>query len=556
MSSVTFVTAFINLYNEIFDNKDTKWRYNNFIKLAKTGINICLYTDDYCYNDLSEIIINYPNVKMMRIFNLEQTFAFKSCETLDFSLPDNKHNKKDTVKYMYLQHSKIEFVNDAIHENPWKSTHFAWIDFSIFYIFKNVETVSNYLYILSRRPYLSKIMVFPGCWNSIKNRQPDNILNSVCWRFCGGFFLGDNDSIMQFFELYKRHFKNFITEKKKLVWEVNYWAWLEANTDWKPSWYLGDHNDTIFNIPTNFYALLLNDKLETTNYDFPRIENFFPSNTSFLSHKGKKILNVRFVNYSYAENGRYNIKHPNGTIITKNIVSQLNDEFIPISYNLMSEENIGLLHHDMYSFGLEDIRLYSFGDTIKYIATNVNYVGNKANRMIIGEYDIESHSYVNSRIIQPPENTSCEKNWIPIIKNGEECFIYKWSPFQIGKINYETNRLEIVDSHEIKSPDFHRIRGSSIFIDYGDNYRIGVVHFCEETWPRQYYHILVILDKNTLLPISYSDPFCFQHYGVEFCIGFTMTQDNYVFWVSKKDNDAVMVKIDSSEIPIHHKIKN
>ena len=175
--------------------------------------------------------------------------------------------------------------------------------------------------------------------------------------------------------------------------------------------------------------------------------------------------------------------------------------------------------------------------------------------MIVGEYDITNHCYVNSKIIQPPTKTLCEKNWVPIIKDGEEFFIYTWSPFQIGKINPETNQLEIVESHNILSPDFNRIRGSSIFIDYGEKYMIGVVHFCEETWPRQYYHILVILDKNTLRPISYSDPFCFQHYGVEFCIGFTMTDDDYVFWVSKKDNDTVMVKIDLSEIPIHHSVK-
>jgi hypothetical protein len=35
-----------------------------------------------------------------------------------------------------------------------------------------------------------------------------------------------------------------------LVWEVNYWAWLEAEGYISPIWYLADHNDTIINIPT------------------------------------------------------------------------------------------------------------------------------------------------------------------------------------------------------------------------------------------------------------------------------------------------------------------
>jgi len=556
MSSITFVTAFINIYDETFDNKDTKWRYKNFELLAKSGINICLYTNDDCYNDLSEIITKYPNVKMMRIFNLEDTIAYNSCESVEISLPNNRNNKKDTSKYMILINSKIEFLNDAVIENPWNSTHFSWIDFSIFYIFNNVDTITEYLSILSRRIFSPNILLFPGCWNKLNKDCIDKVLNSIYWRFCGGFFLGDADYITKFYELYKKHFKNFLTEHKKLIWEVNFWAWLESNTDWRPDWYNGDHNDSIFYIPTKYYARYLNYNLEKTTYYYPAIENFFPSNASYLFHSGKHILNTRFINYSYGSSGGYLINHPKDTIVTKNIMAILDDDLLPVSYNEMDESNIGLESHDSYSMGLEDIRLYSYKDTIKYIATNVNYVGNRANRMIIGEYDIINNTYINSKLIQPPIPTPCEKNWIPIVKNEEEYFIYKWSPFQIGKISPETNRLEIIETHEVNSPDFNRIRGSSIFIPFTEESIIGVVHFCEETIPRQYYHMLVTLDKTTLKPLTYSDPFCFQHFGVEFCIGFTIKDGKYVFWVSKKDNDTIMVSIDSIAIPLNRIVKN
>jgi len=536
-------------------NKQTKLQIKNYEIIFKSGIPICLFIIKEHFDQLSTIISKYPNVKVMKSYNLEDTLVYNICKKLEYTLPDNRNVEKDTEEHIITRYSILELVNEAIEENPWNTTHFSWVDISADFMFNNTNIIDEILYILSTRKFLPKTFVLPGCWDKLEKNKVDNILNSVHWRFNGSLFLGDNQSISQFYSIFKTLFETFIRNNKKLVWDFNFWAWLEANTDWNPGWYYGDHNHSVFNIPTQYYALLLNDKLEKTSYEFPSIENFFPSNTSFLRHNDKILLNIRFVNYSYGSNGRYNIKHPNGTIVTKNIVSQLNDEFIPINYNVMSEENIGLVHHDMYSVGLEDIRLYSFGDTIKYIATNVNYIGSKANRMIVGEYDIDNHCYKNSKIIQPPVNTSCEKNWTPIIKNGEEYFIYTWSPYQIGKINYETNVLEIVESHSILSPDFHRIRGSSIFTDFGE-YMIGLVHFCEETWPRQYYHILVILDKGTLKPVSYSDPFCFQHYGVEFCIGFTMTDDNYVFWVSKKDNETVMVKIDISEIPIHHKIKN
>jgi hypothetical protein len=551
MSSITFVTAYFDIYDTTIDNRDNEWRYNNFEKIAKTGINICLYTNNNCYNALCKIIENYPNVKLMPAINLEDTIAYKICQNMEYSLPDNRNIDKDTDKYMFIQHSKMEFVNNAVLENPWNSTHFAWIDFNVTYIFGKLDNTLEYLKILSMRKFIPKLFAIPGCWNPLENIE--HILNSVYWRFCGTFFLGDSDSVSHAFQLYESNFEIFIREHKKLVWDVNFWTWMEVTLDWKPNWYLGNHNDSILNIPTNYYAIYLNDKLKKTAYNYPQIENFFPSSPAYLYHQGKQIVNTRYVNYSYYPNGRYNINHPDGTIITKNILTTLDDNLLPMSHSEMTENNIGLEHHDMYSVGLEDIRLYSYENTIKYIATNVNYIGHRANRMIIGEYNIDSHEFGNSKIIYPPTPTHCEKNWIPIIMNNEEYFIYKWSPYELGKVNPESNHLEIVKSYEINSPDFHRIRGSTIFIDnIHDNNLIGVVHFCEETNPRQYYHMLVTLDKETFCPVSYSDPFCFQHHGVEFCIGFTIKNDNYVFWISKKDNDAIMVTINMNEIPISH----
>jgi len=550
-SSITFVTAFINLYEKPLDYKDNEWRYDNFKKLASSGINICLYTNTESYERLSEIIADYPNVKLMEIFNLEDTLVY-NCKNLDYNLPDNRNEQKDTEKYIFLINSKIEIVNDALKKNVWDSTHFAWIDFSIAYIFKNIGQTIEHLSILGKRTFIEKLLVIPGCWKT----DTTVLTERVNWRFCGGFFLGDYESITNFYELYKQHFENFILEHKKLVWEVNFWAWLELNTDWKPDWYLADHDDSILNIPTRYYALLLNDKLSKTLYDYPPIHDFFPSSACYLNYHGKDILNTRFVNYSYYPNGTYNINDKNNKIITKNVLSILDSMSMkPFQCNEMDESTVGLVSHDMYSVGLEDIRLYNFENVIKFIATNVNYVGSQANRMIIGEYDINNFCYKNVKIIQPPISTGCEKNWIPIsFQKHEELFIYKWSPFQIGKID-ENNCLEIIKSYNIKSPDFHRIRGSSIFIENGEHDNlIGVVHFCEETTPRQYYHMLVIIDKTLQLPSHYSEPFCFQHHGIEFCIGFTIKDDNYVFWVSKKDNDAVMVTINKKEIAICNEV--
>lgn len=549
MSSITFVTSFFNIYN--IDNSP---KYSNFIKLAESGIQICLYTDKRCYNQLLKMN-KYSNVKLMQPIQLEDTIIYKICKNIDYSLPNIRNKKKDTEKYIISKHTKLELLNKTICENPWNSTHFAWIDFSCIRIFKNEEEIINQISILSKRTFIEKLFIIPQSMKMLEKNNVENILNNIYWRFISKFFLADSNSITNLFKLHIQYFEDFLQQHKILIWEINFWAWLESNHDWKPNLYLINDYSEIFNIPSIYYAKNLNDKLLKITYDYPKIENFFPSSAAYLNFNGKHYLNTRFVNYSYHENGHYIINDPKNTIITKNIFSLLNRNLIPIINIEMGEQNIKLANYDMYSVGLEDIRLYSHNDKIKYIATNVNYVGNLANRMIVGYYDLISYEYFNSKIIQPPKQTMCEKNWIPLIIDNEEFFIYKWSPFELGKIDYNMNQLEIIKSYEIKSPDFHRFRGSSIFINNIDNLNlIGVVHYCEESRPRQYFHVLVMLDKKTAKPLFYSDPFCFQHYGVEFCIGFAIKNNKYVFWISKKDNDAIMVSIDINEIPIRHNV--
>ena len=141
---------------------------------------------------------------------------------------------------------------------------------------------------------------------------------------------------------------------------------------------------------------------------------------------------------------------------------------------------------------------------------------------MMGKYDHEKLAYSDCKILEPPTDTRCEKNWIPLVCGEELSFIYSWSPMTIGRLNVD-NKLEIVNTFEIIEPFFQRVRGSTTFIKHDDKL-IGVVHYSEECSPRQYYHMLVELDSETFQPLRYSEPFCFQHYGVEFCIGFSIKE--------------------------------
>jgi hypothetical protein len=115
---------------------------------------------------------------------------------------------------------------------------------------------------------------------------------------------------------------------------------------------------------------------------------------------------------------------------------------------------------------------------------------------------------------------------------------------EIGKIVNRpdgTKQLQIIKSHDIQEPWFHKVRGSTTFTKT-DEGLLGVVHFSDEGSPRHYYHVVILLDPVTLKPIRYSKPFYFQKIGVEFCIGFTVIEGEYVFWLSRMDRDPLMIR--------------
>jgi len=122
-------------------------------------------------------------------------------------------------------------------------------------------------------------------------------------------------------------------------------------------------------------------------------------------------------------------------------------------------------------------------------------------------------------------------------------------PMEIGRVNRETNTLEIIERYSIHTPLFHRVRGSAPFIETADG-MLGIVHFREEYAPRHYYHMMVLLEKDSYRPLKYSRTFTFRTLGVEFCIGMRFLENKYIFWISRHDRDPMMVQVDMAEIPL------
>jgi hypothetical protein len=603
--SITFVSSifFVN-DNDRQPIHSNEWTLNTQIihltLLASTEVPLCVFiAKEYEY--LKEHFSLYPNISLFFIESLTETWIYTTVNEYEYEysiqngsdqtaspsiqLPTHRNKEKDTYEYLLYSYTKYECMEKAITSNPWNTTHFAWIDLPSIGLFARKEDSLRYLKWMNELRMKPGFIAFPGCWNKIDKNKIEELTDRVHWRFCGGFYIGDMYSVGSFCQLFKETFPLFLKKYGKLTWDFNYLAYMEIEYEdrWKPTWYKGDHNENILGISSAHYThpISITPMTVKKEYNYPMIPSYYPTSAAYLCHNGRHILNTRYVNYWIYPNGCYLFHSGKRLIENKNMLCVLDDATLePIKFKEIEEYVPLPIKEDCLSRGLEDIRLYEFEGKVKYIATTMGYNVDGKSRMIIGNYDIERGRIDEGHIIYSPEETWCEKNWIPIIHKGKEMFIYKWNPIEIGTIleeKMEENadgtqksmryRLKIEIRIENKMPLANKIRGSSIFQETEEGW-MGVVHYSEEHSPRQYFHMLVVLDKETLEPVKWSHPFCFEKLGIEFCIGFYLckqlanmqdkcmevenkidqNETHYVFWISRHDRDPIMMWINKNEI--------
>lgn len=257
MNNITFVSCILKLYMEEYDlvNKTIEKRIENFELVAKSNINIYLYTDDSYYDKIIYLENKYPNVKIINIKNIYNTELGKIL--LDYekeiekniNIPKNRNIKKDTREFLLLMNLKMEFIFKIITlESNKKSKYYYWFDFSIGYIFKKKEESINKMLEILNLNLLDEFLYIPGCWDT-KFDNDEYLIDNIVWRFCGGIIIGDSNSLINFYELCKNNYKIFFLNFNTLVWETNYWSWIEKEKNFFIHWNYSAHDDNIVVVP-------------------------------------------------------------------------------------------------------------------------------------------------------------------------------------------------------------------------------------------------------------------------------------------------------------------
>jgi hypothetical protein len=219
-----FVSAFI-CYEDGSSKKTVDEYLAEFDSLAATEIPIILFLDKSL-----EGRVNYPNVRVVYL-TIQDLWTYQFVRS-QVKRPERRISDPPEDYYL-ITNAKTEFMVRAMKLVP--DERLSWIDFGIMHILKHhPQTLAQ----LNKLHHLGCGLVIPG-WEE----SPTSDIETLYWRFLGGFFTGHLHDLISFYNFHRQAFQSLYP---RLHLEVMLWAWAETHLGFSPRWYKADFRDKFF----------------------------------------------------------------------------------------------------------------------------------------------------------------------------------------------------------------------------------------------------------------------------------------------------------------------
>lgn len=282
-------------------------------------------------------------------------------------------------------------------------------------------------------------------------------------------------------------------------------------------------------------------------------------NPSILIEDGRILMNVRGVQYLilHSENKQFfNSKwgplaymNPENDmhLRTTNFFVELDEEMNPIQITQADTSKLDI--PPVWEFiGLEDVRLVHWDDKFWYCGVRRDTKPNGEGRIELSEMSITKDSVkeINRYRIEPPVQSYCEKNWMPIV--DKPFHFVKWTnPTEIVEVDVTTQLSRTIYQSEVTIPNLPDLRGGSSVIHHKEHY-YAVTHdvrlFKNELGQKDafYYHRFVVWDEKWNL-VKVTEPFTFMDARIEFCCGLGILNDKAYISFGFQDNAAYIMQM-------------
>ena len=377
----------------------------------------------------------------------------------------------------------------------------------------------------------------------VANYMNSNNIMNMKLSFDGNSILYNNKAIMTTYNEYRKEQTN------------------TSATYYKVSWLRAD----IFNYPILKY---------TDKYDFTRTMEtdygtvFSGTPNIIQSGDNSYIINLRWINYSYNSDGSK--KYIPKRWVSLNSRFTVDKNFKQVSKEVFLTEDF-LNEADFPGIGIEDIRTIKTDNKYFFLATRYNpqlmrtYV--TSNEYIIDENEYKlNKTYIHPTFYDVNKIYRYEKNWAMFDYKSKLSVVYDWFPLQIGRINYDTCTLDIIETNNNMPEYFKNARGSTIgctfngeiwFVLHKANNNEIYIHEHHElinpnangslTTIYNYQHFFAVFDLDMNLK-KYSELFKLGDKMVEFCTGLIMEETRLILSYSLLDTTSCVSTYDYDAI--------
>ena len=226
-SNWTLVTAYFNLTKCIdasteIKNRDQNYYLSHSLSTLSLPYNLIIYCDEDSLDKIKKLRPDYLADRTKYIVKEFSSFTFRedveSRNFIDYTLKIIENRKKypyqfdnrNTASYYLFCMSRYIMLKEAIETNPFKSTHFCWINFCIERMgYTNLIRLDEALSIKRDK--------FSTCYIDY---VPPEIISNLAEYFryggrcsmCSGFFTGSKDYMYTVCSLISRKFLEFLKE--------------------------------------------------------------------------------------------------------------------------------------------------------------------------------------------------------------------------------------------------------------------------------------------------------------------------------------------------------
>ena len=278
-------------------------------------------------------------------------------------------------------------------------------------------------------------------------------------------------------------------------------------------------------------SLLKLDPIALKNYSTFEIYN--PSAISFKN-------NIFFISRANKFSNKNPKKH-----IAINYIHKFDSNFNLLKFTKLDDQ---LLKNQSVEAkdGIEDIRLFLWNSSLWGIGAGLQWDGNSYK---ISQILIKIHNYkiIKFYVLKSPFNKYQEKNWSPIVKNGELFLLYSIEPLQVYK--FRKAKLLLYKSEVNFDIKNIKIRGGTPPIKFFGNSYLGMAHKAPATlFGRKFYRQLFYLLDNKFNLIFVTKEFFIEKIGIEFPCGMTLLNSELLISYGSKDRDSRYINFPSSKL--------